>query len=734
MRSQLLNNFIITIVKWGKYYLILLWINIIRSSNLLIIPGICIILYDILNLFSNNYFNPYSIDFENPHTAIMLGIMELHDYVLFFLILILWLVLVIFFWSIIYFKLFFIISSFFLLNYQEKWIHFRLAIRDGSIFEVLGPTWLNTLVQHYLTVILPGIKIHWAVMLDKYDILWNQAFNRNIMSKWTISNYKFQNRILFKLIELIMIDFGLELLVISMEINQNNYEETFLYSEIFKLRIIKFFQYFFNYIYNILYMYNIFNKNLHLIWEYNSYKLSDIEYFMQKYFTLNKFTIDPQFWIFLNYFSIHMYATTSRIIPLYNILQKICINLFIIFVECSGLFNFRRSDNFKKDFHLISTLNLNLKFEKSIFFDNLNLGFINKFYRLSYIWITQIFYLFIIPFFYSLKFFFLFFKNIFSKNRGLTSNNNYFLKFNFLDSIENLELIVSDITYKNFIFIKFLYPFNFINNFKNSDTNKLKRYFFKNNLLNFKQISWYLNKPVVEFIWISVPVIILIFLAIPSLILIYSIDEWINPLYSVIIIGNQWYWSYEYSNICFWGLENYLYLIMSDKFGYLLHQISFMQFTQLLDNIYSRLDIHKSYIDNSLILDESSLSYGSLRLLTTDTALLLPSYTPIRLLITSSDVIHSWAVPNFGIKMDAVPGRLNQIFFLSTFCGSNWGQCSESCGVNHGFMPIEVRVVPLCIFEKYLDYNFNWIMELVIEELFNKLYSYFWKQNLFKKI
>ena len=94
---------------------------------------------------------------------------------------------------------------------------------------------------------------------------------------------------------------------------------------------------------------------------------------------------------------------------------------------------------------------------------------------------------------------------------------------------------------------------------------------------------------------------------------------------------------------------------------------------------------------------------GYPRLLTTDQVLVLPSETFLRFLITSADVIHSWTIPNFGIKVDAAPGRLNQLNFITNFCGTSWGQCSELCGINHGFMPIEVRVIPHSVFVYFLE-------------------------------
>jgi len=90
------------------------------------------------------------------------------------------------------------------------------------------------------------------------------------------------------------------------------------------------------------------------------------------------------------------------------------------------------------------------------------------------------------------------------------------------------------------------------------------------------------------------------------------------------------------------------------------------------------------------MLSDSDLKKGELRLLKTDNPLILPKNTPICILITSDDVLHSWAVPSFGVKVDAIPGRLSQISLVLKNSGIFTGQCSELCGVNHGFMPIEI--------------------------------------------
>ena len=108
-----------------------------------------------------------------------------------------------------------------------------------------------------------------------------------------------------------------------------------------------------------------------------------------------------------------------------------------------------------------------------------------------------------------------------------------------------------------------------------------------------------------------------------------------------------------------------------------------------------------SYNFESIIINETDLPEGGLRLLETDTSLVLPYNVAISFLITSSDVLHSWALPEMGIKVDAVPGRLNQAVTIANNLGVFYGQCSELCGVSHGFMPIKVNIV---ILQDYLSF------------------------------
>nr|UFX54067.1 cytochrome c oxidase subunit II [Cryptotis mexicanus] len=162
----------------------------------------------------------------------------------------------------------------------------------------------------------------------------------------------------------------------------------------------------------------------------------------------------------------------------------------------------------------------------------------------------------------------------------------------------------------------------------------------------------------VETIWTILPAIILILIALPSLRILYMMDEINNPTLTVKTVGHQWYWSYEYTD-------------------------------------YDELNF------DSYMIPTTDLKPGDLRLLEVDNRAVLPMEMTVRVLITSEDVLHSWAVPSLGLKTDAIPGRLNQTTLLATRPGLYYGQCSEICGSNHSFMPIVLELVPLKVFEKW---------------------------------
>jgi cytochrome c oxidase subunit 2 len=179
------------------------------------------------------------------------------------------------------------------------------------------------------------------------------------------------------------------------------------------------------------------------------------------------------------------------------------------------------------------------------------------------------------------------------------------------------------------------------------------------------------HNTLLEVAWTVIPVIILVVIAIPSFKLLYFEDKAADPDMTIKAIGHQWYWSYEYPD-------------------------------------------NGDFTFDSLIVPEEDLKPGQPRLLTTDTAVVVPEDTQVRLLVTADDVIHSWAMPSFGVKMDAVPGRINETWFqtpkLSELTQKTddgaifYGQCSELCGVNHGFMPIEVKVVTKEAYAKWLAF------------------------------
>jgi len=192
--------------------------------------------------------------------------------------------------------------------------------------------------------------------------------------------------------------------------------------------------------------------------------------------------------------------------------------------------------------------------------------------------------------------------------------------------------------------------------------------FLFNNATNKKAIV-VTHAPVLEIIWTIIPAVILVFVAIPSFSLLYSMDELIEPLLTIKVIGHQWYWSYEFLD------PNILFKLYYETIG------SGDEFTPL--NVTCNFD--------SFMLSEDQLTKeNSLRLLEVDNKLYLPIETNVRVLITSADVLHCWAIPALGVKLDACPGRLNQTSLYIKRPGTFYGQCSEICGVNHGFMPINV--------------------------------------------
>nr|AOV93963.1 cytochrome c oxidase subunit II [Notonagemia analis scribae] len=169
-----------------------------------------------------------------------------------------------------------------------------------------------------------------------------------------------------------------------------------------------------------------------------------------------------------------------------------------------------------------------------------------------------------------------------------------------------------------------------------------------------------LEGQLIEMIWTILPAITLIFIALPSLRLLYLLDELNNPLITLKSIGHQWYWSYEYS------------------------------------------DFHNVEFDSYMISSNDMLN-NSFRLLDVDNRIVLPMNNQIRIMVTATDVIHSWTIPSLGVKVDANPGRLNQTNFFINRPGIFYGQCSEICGANHSFMPIVIESIPIKNFINWIN-------------------------------
>nr|YP_010885453.1 cytochrome c oxidase subunit II [Tenguna kuankuoshuiensis]WJE88874.1 cytochrome c oxidase subunit 2 [Tenguna kuankuoshuiensis] len=160
-----------------------------------------------------------------------------------------------------------------------------------------------------------------------------------------------------------------------------------------------------------------------------------------------------------------------------------------------------------------------------------------------------------------------------------------------------------------------------------------------------------------ETIWTIIPAIILVFIAMPSIKILYLMEELVNPWITIKIIGHQWYWSYEYSDMNKKEFESYM---------------------------------------------KNKSEKNNFRLIEVDNRMVMPFSTQMRMIITSMDVIHSWTIPATGIKMDAIPGRLNQVSMMVKNPGLYFGQCSEICGTNHSFMPITIESVNMKNFIKWI--------------------------------
>ena len=166
------------------------------------------------------------------------------------------------------------------------------------------------------------------------------------------------------------------------------------------------------------------------------------------------------------------------------------------------------------------------------------------------------------------------------------------------------------------------------------------------------------HNTLLEIAWTAIPVLILVVIAVPSFKLLYYQDVVPDAELTIKAVGHQWYWSYEYPD--------------NGEFAF-----------------------------DAYMVADADLQPGQLRLLTTDNPLVVPVDTDVRLLVTATDVLHSWAMPAFGVKMDAVPGRINETWFNIERPGVYYGQCSELCGDFHGFMPIMIEAVAKDEFEAW---------------------------------
>lgn len=182
-----------------------------------------------------------------------------------------------------------------------------------------------------------------------------------------------------------------------------------------------------------------------------------------------------------------------------------------------------------------------------------------------------------------------------------------------------------------------------------------------------------LERQIIECIWTIIPAVILIQIAMPSLLLLYMLDESVDSSLTIKVLGHQWYWRYEYTD--FWSVSKNT-------------QIEF----------------------DAYIIPTNELEQNIFRLLDVDNRTIVPFNVHVRILISSADVLHAWTVPSLGVKADAVPGRLNQVKFISQRPGVFFGQCSEICGANHRFIPIVVEVVNSNSFLDWITciYEFNW--------------------------
>jgi cytochrome c oxidase subunit 2 len=184
----------------------------------------------------------------------------------------------------------------------------------------------------------------------------------------------------------------------------------------------------------------------------------------------------------------------------------------------------------------------------------------------------------------------------------------------------------------------------------------------------------------IEVLWTLIPCLILIVIAVPSFKTLYSQDRIPKADVTIKAVGYQWYWGYEYPD------ENIIF--------------------------------------DSYMVETKDLKVGQPRLLAVDNVVVVPVNKVVKVLITANDVLHAWALPSFGVKRDAVPGRINETWFKAERVGTFYGQCSELCGIKHAFMPIEVRVVSEEDYQEWLtDAKVKFAKEIIEDDKYKKLAS-----------
>jgi len=184
----------------------------------------------------------------------------------------------------------------------------------------------------------------------------------------------------------------------------------------------------------------------------------------------------------------------------------------------------------------------------------------------------------------------------------------------------------------------------------------------------------------IEILWTLIPCLILIVMAVPSFQILYKQDTIPKAEVTIKAVGYQWYWGYEYPD------ENIIF--------------------------------------ESYMIKEEDLKENQPRLLTVDNEIVVPVNKVVKVLITANDVLHAWALPSFGVKRDAVPGRINETWFKAEKIGTYYGQCSELCGIQHAFMPITVRVVSEEEYIKWLSgAKIKFAKELITENEYKKIAS-----------